>query len=251
MAASVTVRNGRYHDLFTTLEFFELAVRCGAYPDEGTAVTALAARFGVQADEPERAEADEVPTGAVLRDADGFESRGGRLGRWELVPKEGWAWTPLANFDARVTEEVRQTTDAHERRVFTIRASRPLPSGGAEVREVEVDAEKFDTLDWVTPQLGAAWAVASGRTKKDAAREAVQRLSALDGIAQHTCYGHTGWVERDGRDYYVHAGGAIGTEGVARGFRVELERLGKYELPAPDGDPERLRQAARASLRIL
>ena len=249
-AAVVTPYTGRCHDAFKTLEFFELAVRCGAYPDEGTAVTALAARFGVQADEQEGADGDEVPTEAVRRDADGFESRGGRLGRWKRVPKEGWDWTPLANFDARVVEEVAQTIGASERRVFLIRASRPRPTGGVEHREVEVDAGDFDALGWVTKQLGAAWSVGSGRTCKDQVREAIQRLSALDGIAQHVCYGHTGWVERDGEAYYLHAGGAIGAAGPAEGFRVELAKLPLYALPAPaEGDA--LRQAVRACLRIL
>jgi len=157
---------------------------------------------------------------------------------------------PLANFDARVVEEVVQTTGAIARRVFLIRASRPQPTGGTEHREVEVDAGDFDSLNWVTKQLGAAWSVGSGRTCKDQLREAIQRLSALDGIAQHTCYGHTGWVERDGKAYYLHAGGAIGPDGPAAGFRVELSKLPLYALPAPvEGDA--LQQAIRACLRIL
>ena len=115
----------------------------------------------------------------------------------ELVSEE--VPDPLANFDARVVEEVVQTIGASARRVFLIRASRPQPTGGIEHREVEVDAGDFDSLSWVTKQLGAAWSVVSGRTCKDQLREAIQRLSALDGITQHTCYGHTGWVERDGQ----------------------------------------------------
>ena len=91
---------------------------------------------------------------------------------------------------------------------------------------------------------------AAGRTCKDQLREAIQRLSALDGITQHTCYGHTGWVERDGQHYYLHAGGAIGPDGPAAGFRVELSKLPLYALPAPvEGDA--LQQAIRACLRIL
>ena len=42
---------------------------------------------------------------------------------------------PLANFDARVVEEVVQTIGASARRVFLIRASRPQATGGIEHRE--------------------------------------------------------------------------------------------------------------------
>jgi hypothetical protein len=207
-------------------------------------------------DEKPEAEADDllegpIPGVAVLQQAGAYETREGRLGRWELIPKAGWDWVPLANFDARVVEEVSRTIGAGERKVFTIRATRPLPSGDAETRVVEVDAEKFDALGWVTAQLGAAWAIPPGRNRQDQLREGIQRLSALDGIAQHVNYAHTGWIRRDGLDYYLHAGGAIGAAGAASGFRVELARLAKYELPPPCDDPGRLREAVRASLRLL
>jgi hypothetical protein len=159
---------------------------------------------------------------------------------------------PLANFDARVVEETSLTLGASARKIFTIRASRPDPLGiGApEHRVVEVDAVEFDNLGWVTAGLGAAWAVRADRACKDQVREAIQRLSALDGIVQHVCYGHTGWVERDGRSFYLHTGGAIGADGPAEGFRVELAKLPLYALPAPAAGAE-LRRAVRACLRIL
>lgn len=190
--------------------------------------------------------------GNSVEAAGGYETRGGRLGIWEPKGRSGiLAWTPLANFDARIVGEASRTLGASQRKVFTVRASRPLPAGGSEAREVEVDAAAFDSIGWVTAQLGAAWSVASGYNRKDQFREGVQRLSALEGVAHDAIYAGTGWVVRDGRDYYLHAGGAIGAEGPAAGFRVDLERLPKYELPPPEADPARLRKAVRASLRLL
>ena len=65
----------------------------------------------------------------------------GVLCRWVPMKVKGeddeleWQLVPLANFDARVVEEVAQTIGARARRAFLIRASRPRATGGIEHRE--------------------------------------------------------------------------------------------------------------------
>jgi hypothetical protein len=83
---------------------------------------------------------------------------------------------------------------------------------------------------------------------KDHARTAIQALS--DEISERHVYAHTGWRETSGRWVYLHAGGALGSEGVVPALRVELPGgLSRRELPEPPvGDD--LECALRASLAL-
>src|SRR5262249_19137684 len=80
-------------------------------------------------------------------------------------------------------------------------------------------------------------------------RAAIQLLSPE--VRCEKVFEHTGWRVLGGENIYLHAGGAIGKDGVVVGVHVDLpEQLSPYRLPPPpSGDA--LRKAVRARLRLL
>jgi len=148
---------------------------------------------------------------------------------------------PLCNFTGQVVEDVAHDDGEDVTRQFTIRgrldSGRPLPT-------VQVDASKFMGMTWVNDVWGIQAVVRAGRWRtRDQLREAIQ-LRSREAESRHV-YTHTGWREIDGRRVYLHAGGALGHEGVA----VELDReLSRYRLPA---QPQDVAEAMEASLRFL
>ena len=70
-------------------------------------------------------------------------------------------------------------------------------------------------------------------------------------IPQERIFAHVGWRQYDSRWLYLHAGGAIGSDGPVAGLRVQLPAaLQTYELRAA-ADGAALRSAVRASLDCL
>lgn len=104
-------------------------------------------------------------------------------------------------------------------------------------------------MGWVM-SLGRGKAnVFAGEGTKDSMRDAIQRLSG--DFPERRVYVHTGWREFDGRWVYLHAGGAVGSDGPVAGIETEMQgALSKYHLPAPP-DGEELKAAVCASLRML
>jgi len=147
--------------------------------------------------------------------------------------------TYLANFQARIMEEITRDDDLKRSKEFHITGSldtgRPLP-------QALVPAEKYNSLAWVKSEWGAAATVAPGRTLGPHLAAAIQAHSK--GFKQRTVYGHSGWRKIDGVWRYLHGGGALGP---GEAVEVDLgENLGNYRLPSPGGV-----EAARASLRFL
>ena len=68
-------------------------------------------------------------------------------------------------------------------------------------------------MGWVLPKLGARAIVSAGYGVKDELREAIQVLSP--DFEETTGYSHVGWVKHEGRDYFLHTGGAIGAAAIA------------------------------------
>jgi len=84
---------------------------------------------------------------------------------------------------------------------------------------------------------------------KDHLRVAIQVLSGQ--VPRHVVYGHLGWRHLDGRWIYLHAGGALCSEGQVDGIEVEPPAaLDRYVLPAPPTRAE-LAAAIRATLGFL
>jgi len=147
---------------------------------------------------------------------------------------------PLCNFTAEVVEDVAHDDGENVITQFTIAGrmedGRPLP-------QIRVDASRFMGMGWVNELWGVQAVVRAGLSTRDQLREAIQ-LRSLQAKGRHA-YTHTGWREIGGRRVYLHAGGAVGLDGVA----VELDReVERYRLPS---QPEDVTEAVRASLRFL
>src|SRR5262249_4664650 len=113
----------------------------------------------------------------------------------------------------------------------------------------KVSAERFASMNWTTEVLGHHAILAPGQSTKDHARVAIQLFSQE--AAERRGYTHLGWRKIDDRWCYLHAGGGVGAEGSLPGVEVALPAgLDRYLLPdPPQGQP--LKDAIRASLRVL
>ena len=101
-------------------------------------------------------------------------------------------------------------------------------------------AAQFASLNWGASNLGAGAYVEAGIQVKDRARVAIQRLS--EDIAERHVYTHTGWRKIDGAWAYLHAGGAIGEQGVIENIEVSLQ-AGSPTISCPSRQRERLSPA--------
>jgi len=154
----------------------------------------------------------------------------------------------VADFSAEIVESVvLDDGSAETRRTFRIEARSARAPGV--VRSVEIAAEKFDRMDWVTPTLGPEFRIEAGRGMKDHARSAIQSFSGA--CAEKSTYTHTGWRRFADGWAYLHSVGAIGASGNDPSISVKVEGNGAlYRLPdPPEGDA--LTEAIRASLGLL
>ena len=145
----------------------------------------------------------------------------------------------LANFDARIFEEVAYDDGAEVVRAFKLRGR--LASGTA-LADARVTAAEFGGMSWVASAWGARALVSAGAGARDHLRAAIQVLSEPN---ERLVFRHTGWRFHEGRWVYLFQGGGVGAESVT----VELDPpLDRFILPP---DTEDLRDAVRLSLRIL
>jgi hypothetical protein len=148
---------------------------------------------------------------------------------------------PLANFVARIDEEITRDDGAEVSREFAIGGQ--LDTGAALPR-ARVTAREFGGLGWVCRAWGAGAVVSAGAGTKDHLRAAIQRLSTP---TTRTIFRHTGWRKVGGRWLFLYQGGAVGSDGA----RVEVELdppLDRFALPAAVED---VRDAVGWSLRLL
>jgi hypothetical protein len=105
-------------------------------------------------------------------------------------------------------------------------------------------------MSWVTEVWGTAPVIFAGQGRKDHLRAAIQMLSGA--VPRRTVYGHLGWRRIGDRWAFLHAGGAIGPDGMLQDIEVEIGTDGflPYQLPALPGASE-LIDAVRASLALL
>lgn len=160
--------------------------------------------------------------------------------------KDGPVAVPMCNFTARIVEDVVHD-DGAERTGFLALEGRlakgePLP-------RCEVPAADFAAMGWVVPAWGTRAVVYAGQGIKDHLRAGIQVLSG--DVPRRVVYRHAGWRKIDDRWCYLHAGGAIGAEGLLADVPVVLpEALAGFVLSAP-ADGAEGREAIRASLRLL
>jgi hypothetical protein len=190
----------------------------------------------------------------VLQSLDGIESqpgssppspyaqRGTGIVRQQLIPHGRLKITPLANFHARIVQDVTLDDGERKQREFEIEAN----LDGATV-SVSVGAEEFGRMGWVLSKLGPQAIIYPGQHQH--ARAAIQSFSGS--IAQKRIFTHSGWRQEASRWIYLHGGGALGADGPVSGIDVRLPApLQAYRLP-PLGDDNEQAQAVRESLRFL
>jgi hypothetical protein len=146
---------------------------------------------------------------------------------------------PLANFDARIFEEVAYDDGAEVVRAFKVRGR--LASGGA-LSNARVTAAEFGGMNWVASSWGARALVSAGAGARDHLRAAIQVLSEP---VERLVFRHTGWRFHDERWVYLFQGGGVGADSLT----VELDPpLDRFVLPPVAED---LREAVALSLRLL
>jgi hypothetical protein len=170
----------------------------------------------------------------------------GRTCRQHRTPDGAAAVTPLCNFDARIVEQIT-TDDGVER--STSFALEGRHADGRTLPRVTVPAKDFPHLNWVVEHWGTSAIVCAGQGVRDHLRCAIQTFS--ENVAVRTLYSHTGWRKIGEHWVYLHAGGAIGEAGPVEGIETALPTpLQRFQLPDPP-EGEDLREALRASLRLL
>lgn len=189
-------------------------------------------------------EPPEDQSGDNVRMAGDYLARDGVIYRIQYTKEGAPVYIPLCNFDARIVAQTTRDDGAERTVVFEIEGEQH----GKRLPRIYVPAERFPAMSWPVTEWGTKAVVYAGHSAKDHLRAAIQLLS--EDVQVRTVYGHTGWREIDGRWYYLHGAGAIGTDGNRTDVAVELEQRLRYTiLPDPPSGDE-LRAAIQASLGV-
>jgi hypothetical protein len=149
--------------------------------------------------------------------------------------------TKLVNGNVEIVEAVRHDDGASTTDFFRLRAT---TEKGCVIPEFEIPMTEFDAMNWLTPKTGGRLSVEPGKTTRDRLRHAILVRSTFP---QTTTYGDFGWRRIEGKDVFVHAGGAIGID---TPIRVEpaSEKLKRFDLadvtPVRGTTPEKTLQLA-------
>jgi hypothetical protein len=145
----------------------------------------------------------------------------------------------LANFDARIFEEVAYDDGAEVVRAFKVRGKL---ASGTPLADARITAAEFGGMSWVASAWGARALVSAGAGARDHLRAAIQVLSEP---AERLVFRHTGWRRHEGRWIYLFQGGGVGAESIT----VELDPpLDRFLLPPVAKD---VREAVALSLKLL
>ena len=116
---------------------------------------------------------------------------------------------------------------------------------GGKLGQVWVSGTSFNRMDWVLDSWGFKANIMPGTAVKDKLRYVIAEVGAIS-AARKTLYIHTGWRKIDGKDCFLHAGGAIGNDEVS----VQLEgKLGAYDMSG--GKDLSWKDACRASMKLM
>jgi hypothetical protein len=122
----------------------------------------------------------------------------------------------LTNFAARIIAET--AADPGAERLFLIEGA---TEDGIPLPRVLVSASEFPRDDWWLARWGAKARREPGRGVPDLIRAAIQALST----DIRTIHASVGWIYHSGRPAFLHAGGAIGAEGVDISLDGPLQRI--------------------------
>ncbi|GEM_PF-4319886 len=132
----------------------------------------------------------------------------------------------LCNFVAMINKEIVYDDGFVESRYYCLACT--LADGV--VREVTVSSTEFSSLNWVARKLGAKAIIEYNQRRHIPA--GIQTLSSK--IITVRTYSHVGWRWLDGQWRYLTASGAIGSDGLANQYNVELDGKNRhYAFPRP------------------
>jgi hypothetical protein len=199
---------------------------------------------GSDDDPPEQGSAPENAAAAVRPVPSGmmYERRETGLVRREQLQNGHEKVTAVTNFSARIVRDIILDDDATQSREFGMEAE----LGGQRLAFVLTAAE-FGRMGWVLRQLGPQAIIYPGQQQH--ARAAIQWLSSS--IKQERIFTHLGWKTHEGHWVYLHAGGALGSQGPCD-WSVELpSALQHFQFHPSSVNPRERGTAVLASLRCL
>ena len=171
-----------------------------------------------------------------------YQEQEGVLARVDAARGGRPRYTPLTNFTARIASDIVLDDGEEGRREFALEASLR-----GETLVFRVTAIEFGRMNWVLRRLGPQAIVYPGQSQH--ARAAIQAISR--DIQQERIFTHLGWRKQGGQWVYLHAGGALGADGLLSDLQVQLTpALARYELRPAKNLHEKV-QSVRASLRCL
>jgi hypothetical protein len=170
---------------------------------------------------------------------------GGRIIRVQLT-RDGPVEVPLCNFAGQIVEQITRDDGAE-------RTTRLVVEGalhdGTPLARGEVAAEEFPGMSWVVSRWGARAVLYAGAGTRDHVRTALQLLSG--DLPIRVVFTHTGWRQFEDAWHFLHAAGALGSNGPAANVLVDLpEALSSFALPPPPVGQQSA-DALLASLRLL
>ncbi len=172
----------------------------------------------------------------------GYELRDGAMFRRERLQSGRLRFTQLTNFTARIVTDIVLDDGEQERREFGMKAE----LGGCTLTFTLPVAE-FGSMNWVLRRLGPKAIVYPGQQQH--ARAAIQWFSGQ--VQQERIFTHLGWRKQGTQYAYLHAGGALGADGLLSGVQVQLPSALQLYHIQPSGDSSERVQSIRASLRCL
>jgi hypothetical protein len=147
--------------------------------------------------------------------------------RWSFT-KEGKVPVRLANFQARIVEEIIEDNGIEQFHKYLIEGAQK----DKKLRLIEVPASTFQSMSWIY-KWGNSAVIEPGFMLKDYVRHAIQITSDPKSTL---CYTHTGWRNIEDKWVYLSSSGGIGGD-----VRVKLsEEIKRYALPflAPENEKE-------------
>jgi hypothetical protein len=163
-------------------------------------------------------------------------------GMFRTTGREQLSQIQMTNFQAAITTNIRLDDGVETGREFEIESELM-----GRRFSFTIAASEFARMDWTIEWMGSS--AITYPNQRDYARTAIQSFS---NTAEERCiYAHTGWRKVEGQWLYLHAAGAIGPAGPVSGVDVRLlGSMSLYQLRVHD-DPDALKTAVRASLKLL
>jgi hypothetical protein len=135
----------------------------------------------------------------------------------------------FGNFTARIAREINRHEGSEITRQVVVEARHE----DGTVATATVATKDFDSLSWVSEQLGLKFAIRAGRNMKEEFQYWI-KVNSYPAVEVQEIYTALGWHTIGGKDVYLDAGGGIGESGKQK-IDVDVKpQLAKYRLPAPD-----------------